>query len=326
MQMNQSGRPIDVFRMAGFCRDPTVKRLADLADNQAIVHGAFAQRTEHIRPALRQRLVFSTEYIAKVFPWIGRHRLAQGEIAYWHAEIKYPVWWPYQPEYVPSGGKSHLFATGNVMVRPRNDLGRAVFYGRGNKNGSLGMNEVHTGSNSALFGSRRHTNVSRGLGEFHARRPVIIMARDETMLALPVEGLDRLRLAEFMALCGPVEPQLIITERRAVALGLDASTPMALSLPAGTDANTVLALVTGATNDRKPAARPASRAATAAIQLVKLSQSLPAVLAANLVGHTIAGEESIVRVEADAVADFADHATRSLIGRASCRERVFRVV
>lgn len=130
---------------------------------------------------------------------------------------------------------------------------------------------------------------------------------------MPVEGLDRLRLAEFKALCGPVEPKLIITERRALALGLDASTPMALPLPAGADANTILALVTAATNDRTPAAGPASPAATAAIQLVKLSHGLPAVLGANLAGHTIACEESIVRVEADAVANFADHATRSLI-------------
>jgi GTP cyclohydrolase II len=175
------------------------------------------------------------------------------------------------------------------------------------------MDEVKAGGNSALFGSRRHTSVSRGLGEFHARRPVLIATKSRGLLALPVEGLDRLRLAEFRALCGPVEPQLIITERRALALGLDASTPMALPLPTGADANTILALVTAATNDRKPAARPASPAATAAIQLVKLSQSLPAVLGASLIGHAIACDESIVRVEADAVADFADHATRSLI-------------
>ena len=149
----------------------------------------------------------------------------------------------------------------------------------------------------------------------NSARDGLFSSRQQTraMLALPVEGLDRLRLAEFMALCGPVEPQLIITERRALALGLDASTPMALQLPAGADANTILALVTDATNDRKPSAKPASPAATAAIHLVKISQSLPAVLAANLAGHTIACEESIVRVEADAVADFADHATRSLI-------------
>jgi GTP cyclohydrolase II len=175
------------------------------------------------------------------------------------------------------------------------------------------MTEVQTVSNSALFGNRRHTNVSRGLAEFHARRPVFVTARDESMLALPVEGLDRPRLAEFRALCGPVEPNLIITERRALALGLDTSTPMALPLPAGADANAILSLVTAVTSDRNPTAAPASPAATAAIQLVKLSHSLPAVLAANLAGHTIACEESIVRVEADTVANFAEYASRSLV-------------
>jgi GTP cyclohydrolase II len=178
---------------------------------------------------------------------------------------------------------------------------------------SLGMSEVQTGASSALFGSRGHTSVSRGLGEFHGRRPVLITATGEAVLALPVEGLDGQRLAEFMALCGPIVPRLIITERRALALGLDASTPMALPLSAGDDANAILALVTDATSERIPAAKPASWAAAAAIQLVKLSQSLPAVLAADMVAHAVACEESIVRVEANAVARFADDAIRSLI-------------
>jgi GTP cyclohydrolase II len=178
---------------------------------------------------------------------------------------------------------------------------------------SLGMNEVQTGASSALFGRGRHTSVSRGVGEFHGRRPVLVTAKGEAVLALPVEGLDRRRLAEFMTLCGPVVPQLIITERRALALGLDASTPIALSLSAGDSARKILALVSDTTNDRLPAARPASSAAAAAIQLVKISQSLPAVLAADVVSHGVACEESIVRVEADAVARFAEDAISSLI-------------
>ena len=178
---------------------------------------------------------------------------------------------------------------------------------------SIGMIELQTDASSALFGSWRHTSVSRGVGEFHGRRPVLFTATGEAVLALPVEGLDRQRLAEFMALCGPVAPQLIITERRALALGLDASTPMALTLSAGDNAKTILALVTDATNDRLPAAEPASSTAAAAIQLVKIAQSLPAVLAANVVGHAVASEESIVRVDADSVARFADDAIGSLI-------------
>ena len=175
------------------------------------------------------------------------------------------------------------------------------------------MNEVQTGASSALFGSWRHTSVSRGLGEFHGRRPVLVTAKNEAVLALPVEGLDGRRLVEFMALCGAVMPQLIITERRALALGLDASTPIALSLSAADDASKILALVSDTIIDRLPAGRPASSAAAAAIQLVKISQSLPAVLAADVVAHGVACEESIIRVEADAVPRFAEDAIRSLI-------------
>jgi hypothetical protein len=58
-------------------------------------------------------------------------------------------------------------------------------------------------ASSALFGSWSHTSVSRAVGEFHGRRPVLFAATDAAVLALPVEGLDRQRLAEFMAFCPP---------------------------------------------------------------------------------------------------------------------------
>ena len=175
------------------------------------------------------------------------------------------------------------------------------------------MSELQTDASSALFGNWRHTCVSRGVGEFHGRRPVLFTATGEAVLALPIEGLNGQRLAEFIALCGPVAPRLVITERRALALGFDASTPMALTLSADYNPNTILALATDATNDRLPAAEPASSTAAAAVQLVKISQGLPAVLAANVVAHAIAGDERIVRVEADAVACFTDDAIRSLV-------------
>jgi GTP cyclohydrolase II len=175
------------------------------------------------------------------------------------------------------------------------------------------MIEIPTGARSALFGGKGHTSVSRGLAEFHARRPVLVTATGEAMLALPVEGLDRQRLYEFAALCAPIIPRLIITEWRALALGLKASTPMALALSAGDDAHRILALVADASADRVPAARPASRAAIAAIQLIKISHGLPAVLAADVAGHAAACDENIIRVEADTVARFADDAIGSLI-------------
>ena len=175
------------------------------------------------------------------------------------------------------------------------------------------MNKEQTLAGSALFGDRGLTGVSRGLGEFHGRRPVIVTAPGEALLALSVEGLDNQRLAEFAALCAPAAPALIITERRALALGLNATAPVAVPLPTGHDAAAIIALVTGAISDRMPSASPASRSAAAAVQLAKMSHSLPAVLAADVADRAFSCKEVIVRVDADAVARFAGEAARSLM-------------
>src|SRR5215510_14511587 len=119
------------------------------------------------------------------------------------------------------------------------------------------MGAVLTGISSALFGSKEHTSVSRGVAEFLSRRPVLIAAPNETLLALPVEGLDTRRLAEFVALCAPSVPHLVITSRRAHALGIDAKSPMAMRLSAEDTADSILAFVTDATSDRKRKATPA---------------------------------------------------------------------
>jgi GTP cyclohydrolase II len=170
------------------------------------------------------------------------------------------------------------------------------------------MSKVRTDASSPLFGSKGHISVSRGLADIHGGRPVLITAADKTLLALPVEGLDGQRLAAFMALCSPSLPRLIITERRALALGLRATTPMALRLAANDDASTILALVTDAKGDCDRDASPAGSEAVAAIQLVKLSHGLPAILAANAGADVILREPNIIAVEADAVWRFSDEA------------------
>ena len=174
------------------------------------------------------------------------------------------------------------------------------------------MHSVRSGVSRVLFGSKGHVGVSRGLAEFHGRRPVLIAAKNETLLALPVEGLDTARLSAFMAVCAPRTPRLIVTARRALALGLDARTPMALRLAPDDDASSIEALVSDATCDRIPEATPAGPTAAAAIELVKLSQGLPAVLAVEISADALPPEADIITVDAEAVERFAGEAIRSL--------------
>ena len=166
---------------------------------------------------------------------------------------------------------------------------------------------------STLFGAKGQVGVNRGVAEFHAGRPVLISGGGKTLLTLPVEGLDAERLAAFMELCAPVLPRLVITARRALALGLGATTPVAVALTADTDADMILALVADAKIGRPIDAQPVGPAATAAIQLVKLSQGLPAVLVAEIAaGHVLASAPDIIAVEAEAIGRFRDEIIQSL--------------
>ena len=88
---------------------------------------------------------------------------------------------------------------------------------------------------------------------------------------------------------------------------------MALQLGASHDVNEILSLVADTKIACTLSATPAGTAAAAAIQLVKLSQGLPAVLAADVAQEDIKKfEPQIITVEAAAVARFGDDAIRSL--------------
>jgi GTP cyclohydrolase II len=166
----------------------------------------------------------------------------------------------------------------------------------------------------SLFGTKGQVGVSRGVAEFHARRPVLISDDDERLLALPVEGLDAGLLAEFAGCCSPVAPRLVVTTRRALALGLEAATPVALRLPAGFDLDLILSLVTDIDVDCRLDHSAASPAALAAIHLVKLSQGLPAVLVANFSPtDSFVSDRQIIAVEHKSVMRFRDDVIRSLV-------------
>jgi GTP cyclohydrolase II len=166
---------------------------------------------------------------------------------------------------------------------------------------------------SVLFGTRAQVGVGRGLAEFRAGRPVVVNSSGETLLCLPVEGLDKGRLTAFRALCAPIVPRLVLTGFRARSLGIDTDEPVALEIMADVDANQILTLSAEAVSNHAFLPEPAGKAAGAAIELVKLAQILPAVLVADTTADALASHNPpIVTVEANAVARFRAEATRSL--------------
>jgi GTP cyclohydrolase II len=193
------------------------------------------------------------------------------------------------------------------------------------------MNAAPMPAASSLFGSAEQLDVSRALSELRARRPVRVNTADASLVVLPVEGLDDRRLREFAGLSADT-PHLIVTRQRACALGIDASTPMALPIPDAFDAAAVLELAAGSRGRFAAHAAPAGHAASAAIRLVKLVHGLPAVLTCHAAATDML--QSISVVEADAINRFvtdaahslavASEATVPLVSGSSARFVVFR--
>jgi GTP cyclohydrolase II len=145
---------------------------------------------------------------------------------------------------------------------------------------------------------------------------VVLTGGSETLLCLPVEGLDKDRLNAFRALSAPVPPRLVLTGRRARSLGIaidDADEPVAIELPPELDASAILALVADAKPDYEFLPEPAGPTAAAAIDLIKLAQVLPAVLVADTTtAVATSSDPRIITVEAQAVTRFRANATKSL--------------
>ncbi len=167
---------------------------------------------------------------------------------------------------------------------------------------------------SGLFGVPGQVEVERGLAEFRGGRPVRITTPEKAVIALPVDGIDARRLAAFAAFTAPALPLLVITARRARALGLDAAEPVAIALSAADDPESIASLVADADVRRVVEAKPASLGAKAAIDLAKFAQRLPALLVAD--AGAVNGayvDPPLVSVEAESIARFRRSVLKSLI-------------
>jgi GTP cyclohydrolase II len=169
-----------------------------------------------------------------------------------------------------------------------------------------------------LFGLPDHISVNRALAEFRSGRPIVIASSHETLITLPVEGIDARRWSAFVEFCAPALPFVAITRQRARMLDLAATEPVALKLTPTINAAQILSIAVDAKIDDRAEAKslvatPLGPAAKAAIELAKLAQSLPAVLAAPApTGWASDVEIPIDSVQAKAIGDFRHSLASSL--------------
>jgi GTP cyclohydrolase II len=193
----------------------------------------------------------------------------------------------------------------------------------------------HAGS--GVFGSPERVLVKRGLAEFRSGRPVVFSSQGtKFLIALPVDGLNEARLHAFHHLCAPAEPRLVVTARRARALGIESNGSVALKLASGIGADAIYSLVADADADEAAELDgPADERAAAAIELAKIAHRLPALLVADLASPTdaliepplvVVGSEAVMNFRRDDVhsLEIAGEAKVPLQGGLSTRFVVFR--
>jgi GTP cyclohydrolase II len=165
----------------------------------------------------------------------------------------------------------------------------------------LKFNHVTTES---LLGERAQVEVDRALSEFRSGRPLIISSASDVVTALPVDGMSDRTLAAFRQLSRPVRPFLLVTARRAQAMGVQASGPTGIALPDFCNARDIFSFAAGGRTSFPFKTVPAGAGACAAIELAKQAHRLPALLigAANSAAVR-ASEPALLAVSADALGD-----------------------
>ncbi len=176
------------------------------------------------------------------------------------------------------------------------------------------MLNADRGRGSSLLGEPNFVAVERGIAEFRAARPVAITAGPDTIFILPVDGINDTQLSAFLRLAAPALPRLILTARRAHAIGIDTAEPIGLPLPDAINAKSIYAIAASRqTSGELLDWTPADAAAVAALTLAKLAFRLPALLAVKVEKAALLGfNPPVVTIPADAVAEFRDLAIESL--------------
>lgn len=164
-----------------------------------------------------------------------------------------------------------------------------------------------------LFEKPEQIAVERALAEFRSGRPVIITSSADPVVAMPADGMTDEGLGSFRMLCAPERPHLLITGRRARALGIDGAGPAGLAIGDLHKAAAIFSLASDTQVTRHLDVIPTVKPADAVFQLAKLAQRLPALLVGDgKAAGVVACHPPLMTVAADAIKRFRAAAISAL--------------
>jgi GTP cyclohydrolase II len=176
-----------------------------------------------------------------------------------------------------------------------------------------------------LLGEPAQILVERALSEFRSGRPVLITYGGDAITALPVDAMTETALVQFRLFSRPIRPFLLITARRARAIGVDssggkASSPIGIALADFWSLGEIFSLASATQVNCQFKVVPVHISADAAIQLAKHARRLPALLIGAGNSDAVRNcEPPLVAVPAEGVAQYrrASAATLSFAAEAT---------
>lgn len=143
--------------------------------------------------------------------------------------------------------------------------------------------------------------VERGIGEFRAGRPVIVTYKDQSILCAAIETMGRTLFDKIVSL-GPQKASLALSQARLNYLGHVLEGPGTLKVGSNTP-DILLAMSVEEDFALPQAPQPADAGNAAAVELVRLSLLLPAVVTIAVNG-AMPDMRHVVRVDAAAIARY----------------------
>jgi GTP cyclohydrolase II len=172
---------------------------------------------------------------------------------------------------------------------------------------------LSNGPGVPLFGASAEVSVHRGLADFKAGRPVIVAAGTERLLVLPVDGATPESISAFRAMVRPALPQLAITASRARVLGIETDEPIRVALEPRDDLRSIERMTQAVRATPRSASIAGGLAVTAAIDLAKLAERVPALLVAEASLLSRPELQDLITIDAAALVQFRRKLVDSLV-------------
>jgi len=154
--------------------------------------------------------------------------------------------------------------------------------------------------------------IHRGCADLRAGRPLIVRSKTVAIAVLAVDGLDQDMLDTFRRDLAAAPPHLLVTDRRASAIGLTAYEATAVSIDEKATPEQLMTLAAGSEVKVGHTTAPGGLSQAAALEIAKCAELLPALVAAPVQPDLSAVDPTPLVVDAETALNYRRQVAETL--------------